>query len=161
MRVEICLGLLMSVLWAGNSYADDRAAGPAESANPNRSTVELPIEATVAALAERHGENEADRIRAGVGRVAREWRDADGSGDEFVGFCQDFYVADPADRKRLLTRLETVMTTTQGHLMEVCAPSAGGPTWPGTRCRALTNCWRRLIRPPIWPSNFMRSASRS
>ncbi|HUU98592.1 MAG TPA: hypothetical protein VM487_22900 [Phycisphaerae bacterium] len=118
MRITICLSLLMSVLYAWGADA----AGPV--AAPVRPAADLPIEATVAALVERHGQNEAGRIRAAVRRVAQRWTAVDGSADEFSRFCQDFYVTDPADRERLLARLETVLTTTQGHLHEI-SRSAG------------------------------------
>lgn len=104
MRTTICLGLLTS-LCMGVAVA--------------QSTRDLPIDATVAALVERHGREEAERIRGGVERVAQRWGSSDGSAEEFARFCQDFYVSNPEDRKRLLARLETVITTTHGHLREI------------------------------------------
>jgi hypothetical protein len=124
MRVGIWLSLLVSFMYGLGAGADDRTAVPAGSADAMYAAVDLPVEATVAALVEQHGQNQADRIRAGVERVARRWTATDGSGEEFARFCQGFYVANPADRKRLLERLETVMVATQGHLHEI-SRSAG------------------------------------
>jgi hypothetical protein len=107
MKVKICLSLLVSLGYAcGPAVADSTAP-------------DLPVDDTVAALVERHGQTQAERIRTGVERVARRWAGDDGPADQFQAFCQDFYVADPADRKRLLARVEIVLTTTHGHLYEI------------------------------------------
>ena len=102
MRITVCLSLLLSLLCV-----------------PAVNAAELPIKATAAALIQQHGQDQADRIRAGVERVARRWTESDGTGEQFARFCEDFYVADPTERKRLLARLETVLTATHGHLYEI------------------------------------------
>ena len=119
MRIVICLSLIVSFLSAWGARADDRATVPERSPAANGSAVDLPIATTVATLVERYGEKESDRIRAGVERVARRWTASDGTGEEFARFCQEFYVAEPAERTRLLARLETVLTATDGHLYEI------------------------------------------
>ena len=119
MRSRIYLSLLVSLPLASVASAADSTAPWAPSVNASRCAMDLPIEATAAVLIERHGQAEAARIHAGVERVASRWTPADGSDEEFARFCQDYYVADPADRQRLLARLETVVTTTHGHLYEI------------------------------------------
>ena len=119
MRTVIHLSVIVSFLPAWGALADDRATVPEGSSAANGSAVDLPIATTVATLVERCGEKEADQIRAGVERVARRWTASDGTGDEFARFCRELYVANPAERKRLLARLETVLTATHGHLYEI------------------------------------------
>jgi hypothetical protein len=119
MRGKILVTLLVGLLCVGTNLGDDRVAARVGPGGISRFANDLPIEATVAALINRHGQSEAERIRAAVARVARRWTAEDGSGEDFQAFCRQFYVADPADRARLLARLETVLTTTHGHLYEI------------------------------------------
>lgn len=60
----------------------------------------------VAALVARHGEAQRAVIQAGVDRVAARWSAADGDAAAFEAFCTKHFVADPAERSRLLARLE-------------------------------------------------------
>ncbi|MEW6252790.1 MAG: hypothetical protein AB1716_19310, partial [Planctomycetota bacterium] len=115
--VALPLALVCALPVVAEAHQAAGASG-AEARTPPAAPLELPVAATVTALVEKHGAPEADRIRAGVERVARRWTAADGSGEEFANFCKSGYVA-PADRKRLLERLEVVLTTTQGHLAEI------------------------------------------
>lgn len=91
---------------------------PADGGGPPRAAA-LPVDQVVATLVERHGPEHSEPIRAGVERVAACWTPADGSADEFTRFCTEHYVAGAEDRTRLLARLETVLSKTQGHLQEV------------------------------------------
>ncbi|MCK4873047.1 MAG: hypothetical protein KAS72_10010 [Phycisphaerales bacterium] len=79
----------------------------------------LPVEHVTRALIETHGEPLRGRITQGVERIARQWRDDDGDGDAFARFCEEHFVADPADRTRLLDRFETMLHTVEGHLYEI------------------------------------------
>lgn len=119
MRARTCINVLVSLILAGDTAVAAYAGGAPGLSAAGHSSSELPIDATIAALVERHGQQEAERIRAGVSRVAQRWRASDGSGEEFLNFCRDFYMSKPADRKRLLARLETVITTTRGHMREI------------------------------------------
>ena len=73
----------------------------------------LPIEETIEAL---HHDPRAD---AGVRRVANRWVDVDGDGSEFKTFCEEHFVADAEDRKRLLDRYESALGSIRGHLYEI------------------------------------------
>lgn len=65
-----------------------------------------------------HGEGERDRITLGVHKLAQAWTDDDGSLEDAAAFCSAHYVSDPYERSRLISRLETAITTVHGHLGE-------------------------------------------
>jgi hypothetical protein len=71
------------------------------------------------ALRARHGEAHAAAIAAGLSRVAARWSAKDGDADAFVDFCTKHFVADPAERTRLLARLEKALEQIDGHLYEM------------------------------------------
>jgi hypothetical protein len=73
----------------------------------------------VAALVARHGEPQRAVIQAGVVRVAARWSAADGDAAAFEEFCTKHFVADPAERSRLLARLEGALEQISGHLYEM------------------------------------------
>ena len=73
----------------------------------------------VAALVARHGEAQRAVIQAGVDRVAARWSAADGDAAAFEAFCTKHFVAAPAERTRLLARIEGALEQITGHLYEM------------------------------------------
>ncbi|MFK7959542.1 MAG: hypothetical protein AB8G96_03380 [Phycisphaerales bacterium] len=59
------------------------------------------------------------RFEAGVHRVADAWGASDGDASEFDAFCRGSFLADPANRRRLLDRLERALELIHGHLYEM------------------------------------------
>jgi hypothetical protein len=73
----------------------------------------------IEALIKKHGETHRPRIEAGVERAARQWKESDGEAAAFVDFCSEYFVADAAERTRLLDRFEKALLSVQGHLYEL------------------------------------------
>ena len=73
----------------------------------------------VAALVAKHGETHRAAVVSGVACVAARWSAADGNAGEFEAFCTKHFVADPAERTRLLSRLEGALEQIMGHLYEM------------------------------------------
>ena len=119
MKVVLHIGLMLGLLCSLGAAGDNDRVVPGETSKMSGRAMELPTDAVVADLVKKHGQREADRVRAGVDRVAQRWLPADGSDEDFADFCRTFYVADAKDRTRLLARLEKVITTTHGHLREI------------------------------------------
>ncbi len=70
-------------------------------------------------LCSSHGEAHALRINEGLERVARLWGEQDGDQQEFESFCEQYFVSDPGNLARLLSRFETLLTSVHGHLSEI------------------------------------------
>jgi hypothetical protein len=73
----------------------------------------------VQALVAKYGEGNRAAIEAGVERVAARWSAADGDAAAFESFCAKHFVADPAERTRLLARVEGALEQITGHLYEM------------------------------------------
>jgi hypothetical protein len=95
-------------------------------------------------LVERHGPEQAARIRRGVEQVAQRWRSEDGGAEDFAAFCEASFLADPEELATTFRRLEEVLEQIDGHLHEVRREL----TWPidvdtgrplGTADRLLAN----------------------
>ena len=82
-------------------------------------TATWPIEESITALVQAHGEPARARAAAGVARIAALWRESDGDGASFTAFCLKHFVHDSAERTRLLLRLETALEQVSGHLYEM------------------------------------------
>ena len=72
-----------------------------------------------AALQADHGDAHRAAIEAGVRRVSERWSDKDGDAKAFEEFCTKHFVSDPAQRVRLLARLEKALEQIDGHLYEM------------------------------------------
>ena len=70
-------------------------------------------------LTREHGPEAQAHAEAGVARVAQYWREDDGDLDAMNAFCKEHFIADDAERARLLDRLEKALMTTTGHLTEI------------------------------------------
>ena len=76
-------------------------------------------EAAVTALIEKHGEAFRSRIESGVARAAFQWREEDGSAQEFVEFCVEQFVAEPEQIEILADRFAEYNDKLYGHLSEI------------------------------------------
>ncbi|MGE0869336.1 MAG: hypothetical protein AB7P03_12275 [Kofleriaceae bacterium] len=98
------------------------AATPAiGSAAPAASTSSTAAPATAIAdakakLLAKHGDAHRERIDRGVDQVATLWRSSDGDLGEL---CVAQFVAEPAARDALFTRLETMIEQIRGHFLEL------------------------------------------
>ena len=72
-----------------------------------------------ASLLAAHGDAHRAAIEAGVRRVSERWSDKDGDAKAFEEFCTKHFVSDPAQRVRLLARLEKALEQIDGHLYEM------------------------------------------
>lgn len=84
------------------------------------------VRSTVERLLERHGAEQAGRIRRGVEQVAQRWWPEDGGAEDFAAFCEAHFLADPQALATTFQRLETVLEQIDGHLHEVRREL----TWP-------------------------------
>ncbi|MFL6195861.1 MAG: hypothetical protein ACJ75H_16905, partial [Thermoanaerobaculia bacterium] len=84
------------------------------------------VRSTVERLLERHGAEQAGRIRRGVEQVAQRWWPEDGGAEDFAAFCDAHFLADPQALTTTFQRLETVLEQIDGHLHEVRREL----TWP-------------------------------
>jgi hypothetical protein len=75
--------------------------------------------AAVDALIEKHGEAYRSRIESGVHRAAFQWREEDGTPQEFVEFCLEQFVADPEQVEVLADRFAEYNDRLYGHLGEI------------------------------------------
>lgn len=76
-------------------------------------------EAAVDALIEKHGEAYRSRIESGVERAAFQWRDEDGSAEDFVALCVEQFVAEPEEVEILADRFAEYYDKLYGHLGEI------------------------------------------
>ncbi len=84
------------------------------------------VQHTIDRLVERHGPEQADRVRRGVEQVARRWWPEDGGPEDFAAFCEGHFIADPEELGATFRRLEGVLEQIDGHLHEVRREL----TWP-------------------------------
>ncbi|MBN1334656.1 MAG: hypothetical protein JXB39_01715 [Deltaproteobacteria bacterium] len=76
------------------------------------------VQATVSALTARHGPTQAERIRRGVRQAAQRWWPSDGDEAAFQAFCEEAFLADPADLEAAASRLGRVLEQVDGLLFE-------------------------------------------
>ncbi|MBL9140451.1 MAG: hypothetical protein JNK53_01175, partial [Phycisphaerae bacterium] len=74
---------------------------------------------TVDAVCAAHPSSQRSHVLAGVERIAARWQPSDGDHAAFTAFCVAHWVAAPAQRERLLARLETALEQVGGHLYEM------------------------------------------
>ena len=84
------------------------------------------LQTTIDRLVERHGPEQAGRIRRGVEQAAQRWWPEDGGPDEFAAFCSANFLAEPEALAATFQRLEGVLEQVDGHLHEVRREL----TWP-------------------------------
>ncbi|NBQ15430.1 MAG: hypothetical protein EBU31_12710, partial [Proteobacteria bacterium] len=86
--------------------SDPGIAAAAAAATPLRTADRV---AAVEAIVSAHGESSRSAAVAGVARVADRWTAGDGDAAAFAAFCATHYVANAAERTRLLARLEETL----------------------------------------------------
>lgn len=74
---------------------------------------------TIAALKEKYGPGQAERIERGVAQVARLWRDEDGDEEAFRQFCLDHFMADDSSLSATLQRYDRNLESIFGHNAEL------------------------------------------
>src|SRR5512138_1834367 len=77
------------------------------------------IDAVVARLVARYGPGDEALYRRGATQVAARWWDRDGDAAAFAAFCEEGWIADPAERERTFLRLEQVLEQVDGRLHEI------------------------------------------
>ncbi len=70
-------------------------------------------------LAGRHGEPARPRAKRGLAQAASLWRASDGDAAAFAEMARTYFLADPAGRDALFTRMQKVLESVDGHLLEV------------------------------------------
>lgn len=66
-----------------------------------------------------HGEAARPRARTGLAQAAALWRASDGDAEAFAQVAKTHFLADPAQREALFARMERVLESVDGHLLEV------------------------------------------
>jgi hypothetical protein len=84
------------------------------------------LQSTIERLVERHGPEQAGRIRRGVEQAAQRWWPEDGATADFAAFCEASFITDPETLAATFRRLEGVLEQVDGHLHEVRREL----TWP-------------------------------
>src|SRR3954470_696023 len=84
------------------------------------------IQHTIDRLLERHGPQQADRVRRGVEQVAQRWWPENGGAEDFAAFCEGHFISNPEELGATFRRLEGVLEQIDGHLHEVRREL----TWP-------------------------------
>ena len=92
---------------------------PATADCPATVTLTEACSRATASLLAVHGDAHRSAIEAGVRRVSERWSDKDGDAKAFEEFCTKHFVSDPAQRVRLLARLEKALEQIDGHLYEM------------------------------------------
>ncbi|MFP4555768.1 MAG: hypothetical protein ACLFNU_02750 [Bacteroidales bacterium] len=77
------------------------------------------VKKAVSILLEKHGEVAEFRIERGVNQVANLWREADGSSDDFVTFCQENFVANEDELDKLFSKLSTGYEVLNGYFLRI------------------------------------------
>jgi hypothetical protein len=70
-------------------------------------------------LIEKHGEASRTRIESGVARAAFQWREDDGTPQEFVEFCIEQFVSEPEQIEILADRFAEYYDKLYGHMGEI------------------------------------------
>ena len=89
------------------------------AAPPKPSIDAATVEAAVAAVVQAAGEASAARARRGVVQAAERWWASDGDAAAFTAFCTENFIADVAVQDAIVSRLETVLEQTDGHIHEI------------------------------------------
>ena len=96
--------------------SDPGIAAAAAAGSPLRTADRI---AAVEAIVSARGESSRSAAVAGVARVADRWTAGDGDAAAFAAVCATHYVANAAERTRLLARLEETLRQIGGHLYEM------------------------------------------
>lgn len=92
------------------------------SASPpprTRSAQSIDRSAVLGHLVEKFGAGHEARLDAALTRVLERWTSADGDVEALTSFCLESYLADAADHRELVERLERALESLFGHLYEL------------------------------------------
>ena len=87
----------------------------AEKHVPEAPVSEAAISAAIRLITEKNAGSDAALAEKGVRHTASLWRESDGTGDEFVKFCSENYIADAAQKEVTFNRLSAYMESLLGH----------------------------------------------
>ncbi len=107
--------MLRALLLASTMIA---CAGVVAAVAPTVGVSDETMQATAISLVARHGQGQAERIRLGVRQVAQRWWAEDGDAAAFKAFCEESFLAEPAELERTALRLERVLEQVYGRLHE-------------------------------------------
>ena len=109
MRTAFAAPVLAALLSLGGAVT---AAAPAAVSTGTLKSVEDE-------LALRHGEGVRARAKRGLAQAAALWRAADGDAAAFAEVARTHFLADPGKRDALFERMQKVLESVDGHLLEV------------------------------------------
>jgi len=109
MRLPLAALLVAAVLLPGGPVN----AAPASPISPDV------LKSLEDELALRHGEAARARARTGLAQAAALWLPADGDAAAFAEVARTHFLSDPAQRDALFERMERVLESVDGHLLEV------------------------------------------
>jgi len=109
MRVAFAAPVLAAALALGGAVS---AASPVAVSPETLSSLE-------GELVARHGEEARARAKRGLAQAAALWRASDGDAAAFGEVVRTHFLADPAGRNALFERMQKVLESVDGHLLEV------------------------------------------
>jgi hypothetical protein len=109
MRIDFAAPVFAAALALGGAVS---AASPVAVSPETLSSLE-------AELVARHGEEARARARRGLSQAAALWRSSDGDAAAFGEVVRTHFLADPAKRDALFERMQKVLESIDGHLLEV------------------------------------------
>ena len=93
-------------------------AGVAADGRPPAVTVE-DVAGIERALVEKHGANQAQRIRQGLAQVSERWRAEDGDASALGAFADEHFVSEPEALRDTFAHLEYALEMLDGHALEI------------------------------------------
>ena len=105
--------LAAAVLAASFSIGGAMSASAAPSVSPDV------LKSLEAELVERHGEAARPRVARGLAQAAALWRASDGDAAAFAEVARTHFLSDPAKLDALFSRMERVLESVGGHMLEV------------------------------------------
>lgn len=97
--------LFFIALNAGCSTQANDSNEPSQTNTPMQNITEQTVSDVVAALIEKYGDTNHDRIEKGVAQAAALWTVADGTQDDFKAFCLENFVNEAAEREIIFNKL--------------------------------------------------------
>lgn len=95
------------------------ALGGAVTADPAPPVSPETLKSLEGELVLRHGEEARARAKRGLAQAASLWRGADGDDAAFSGVARTHFLSDPVKRDALFERMQKVLESVDGHLLEV------------------------------------------
>ncbi|MHB8800574.1 MAG: hypothetical protein ACYDBY_19190 [Thermoanaerobaculia bacterium] len=109
----------MRIALAATALAASLSLGGAVSAAVAPPVSPDALKSLEAELVELHGEASRPRVARGLAQAASLWRAADGDAAAFAGMARTHFLSDPAQLDALFSRMERVLESVGGHMLEV------------------------------------------